>query len=369
MHGDSTPVAEFVRIRDVEGNRAYTDGMSVPENNIATEEDVLLVTGATGLVGSHVAERARRLGMRVRALVRPGTGAQQLEHWGVERAEGELTDPASLVAAAQGATLVVHCAAKVGDWGNVDDYRAVNVRGLEHLLNAVEAAGTLRHFVHVSSLGVYEGRDHRGTDESVEPSRTGLDPYTLTKIEAEQRVLWHIARHELPATIVRPGFIYGPRDRSVLPRLLARLKARQVKYFGSGEQLMNNTFVGNLVDAIFAVLKRPQTIGEIFNVTDGKLVSKREFISQVASLAGYPAPRGAVPLWVARLATTLSERVYRALGAKEAPLLNNARYKFLGLHLEFSIDKARRVLGYDPRVAFPEAMQQTIDWFRAEGRL
>lgn len=333
------------------------------------ESDLLLVTGATGLVGSHVAERARHLGIRTRALVRPGSRSEFLIQLGVERAEGELTEPASLAAAAEGVTLVVHCAAKVGDWGALDDYRAVNVRGLEHLLNAVEAAGSIRHLVHVSSLGVYEGRDHRGTDEMVEPSATGLDGYTLSKIEAEQRVLWHIRERKLPATIVRPGFIYGPRDRSVLPRLFARLKAGQVKYFGSGEQLMNNTFVGNLVDAIFAVLDRLQTVGEVFNITDGQLVSKREFISTVASLAGYRAPRGSVPLWLARSLTSLSERAYRALGAREAPLLNNARFKFLGLHLEFSIDKARRLLNYEPRVHFPEAMQQTIAWFRQEGWL
>lgn len=329
----------------------------------------MLVTGASGLIGSHVAERARQLGVRTRALVRAGSDSRLLSQWGVELAQGEMTDPSSLAAAVEGVTLVVHCAAKVGDWGPIDEYRAVNVRGLEHLLNAVEAAGSVRHFVHVSSLGVYEGRDHHGTDESVEPSTTGLDGYTLSKIEAERRVLWHIREHKLPATVVRPGFVYGPRDRSVLPRLLVRLKKGQVKYFGSGEQLLNNTFVENLVDAIFAVLDRPQTIGEVFNITDGKLVSKREFISTVARLAGYPVPQGSVPRWLARFVAILSETVYRALGAKEAPLVNNARFKFLGLNLDFSIDKARRLLGYEPRVAFPEAMQQTIDWCRKEGRL
>lgn len=328
-----------------------------------------MITGATGLVGSHVAQRAHDLGLRTRALVRAGSDTKLLDQWGVEKAAGELTDPASLASAVAGATLVVHCAAKVGDWGPVDEYRSINVRGLEHLLNAVESAGSLRHFVHVSSLGVYEGRDHHGTDESVEPSMTGLDGYTLTKVESEKLVLRHVREKNLPATVVRPGFIYGPRDRTVLPRLLARLKAGQVKYFGSGEQLMNNTFVGNLVDVIFDVLDKPQTVGEVFNVTDGGLVSKRDFISTVATLAGYEVPRAAVPLGLARLLTALSEKIYRWLGKKEAPLLSNARFKFLGLNLDFSIEKARRELGYKPRVTFKEGMQQTIDWFRKEGKL
>ncbi|HLJ11894.1 MAG TPA: NAD-dependent epimerase/dehydratase family protein [Planctomycetaceae bacterium] len=328
-----------------------------------------MITGATGLVGSHVAQRASQLGIKTRALVRAGSDTRLLDQWGVEKADGELTDPASLAPAVAGAALVVHCAAKVGDWGPVDEYRSVNVRGLEHLLNALQADGSLRHFVHVSSLGVYEGRDHHGTDETVEPSSAGIDGYTLSKVEAEKLVLRHYRDSKLPATIIRPGFIYGPRDRTVLPKLLGRLKLGQVKYFGSGEQLMNNTFVGNLVEAIFDALDKPGTIGEVFNVTDGDPVSKRDFISTVALLAGYQVPQAAVPLGLARFLTSASEKLYHALGKKEAPLLSNARFKFLGLHLDFNIDKARRELGYQPRVSFRQGMQQTIDWFRREGKL
>jgi 2-alkyl-3-oxoalkanoate reductase len=341
----------------------------IPERLIPTDKDLLLITGATGLVGSHIAERARGQGLRTRALVRGSADAKWLEDLGVELAEGELTDPESLQRACAGVTLIAHCAAKVGDWGPVEAYRSVNVRGLEHLLNAAEACGTLQRFVHLSSMGVYEGRDHHGTDETVETSTTGMDGYTLTKIEAEQVALRHAREKQLPVVLLRPGFIYGPRDRSVLPRLLERLKRGQVKYFGTGEQLMNNTFVGNLVDAVFDVLDRPNITGEIYNITDAALVTKRDFISTVASLAGYEVPRAAVPLSVARFLTTASERVYRLLGKKEAPLLSNARFKFLGLNLDFSIEKAKRELQYQARVPFAEGMKQTIDWFRAEGRL
>ena len=329
----------------------------------------MLITGATGLVGSHVAERARQLGIRVRALARAGSDTRLLDQLGVERADGELTDPESLQKAVAGATIVVHCAAKVGDWGPVDEYRAVNVRGTEHLLNAAESSGTLRRFIYLSSLGVYEGRDHHGTDESVQPSTTGMDGYTLTKVEAEQLTLRHVREKNLPATLIRPGFIYGPRDRTVLPRLLERLKSGQVKYFGTGEQIMNNTFVLNLVDSIFGALDNPKTIGQIYNVTDGVCVSKRDFISTVATEAGYAVPQAAVPLGVAKFLTKVSEKVYRFLGKKEAPLLSNARFKFLGLNLDFSIAKARRDLPYNPRYTFQEGMKQTIAWFREQKML
>src|SRR5438046_1038370 len=106
-------------------------------------DDLLLITGATGLVGSHVAQRAAELNLKSRALVRSAADEPTLAPFGVESVRGELTDPSSLQPAVEGVTLVVHCAAKVGDWGPVDEYRAVNVRGLEHLLNAVELAGTI----------------------------------------------------------------------------------------------------------------------------------------------------------------------------------------------------------------------------------
>lgn len=334
-----------------------------------TCDDLLLITGATGLVGSHVAERARQLNIRTRALVRRGSEKSLLEQWGVELVPGEMTDAESLQQAVQGVTVIIHCAAKVGDWGPEDEYRAVNVRALENLLSCAENNGTLRRFLHVSSLGVYEGRDHYGTDETTPPSARGLDGYTLTKVEAEQLVLRHVREKKLPAIVLRPGFIYGPRDRTVLPRLLERLKTGQVKFFGNGEQLLNNTYVGNLVDAIFLAVDNPAAVGEIFNVTDGALVSKKQFITTAARDAGYKIPSGSVPKGVAKFLTVVCENLYRLLGKKEAPLLSKARYKFLGLNLDFCIDKARRVLGYNPQVGFEEAMRRTIDWFRAEGKL
>lgn len=326
----------------------------------------MLVTGATGFVGSHVAQRARELGIPCRALVRESSDTTLLNEWGVEQVVGDFFDHQALKRAVDGVSTIVHCAAKVGDWGPIDDYRAVNVRGLEHLLLEAEATGTLQRFIQISSLGVYEGRDHYGTDESEPPTSTGMDGYTLTKAEAEQLVLEHVREKGLAATVLRPGFIYGPRDQTVLPRLIERLKIGQVKYFGSGEQLLNNTFVGNLVDAIFLALEKPDSSGEVFNITDGKLVSKREYISTVAELAGYPAPQGSVPLGLARFLTKVSERLYRLLGKKEAPLLSNARFKFLGLNLDFSIEKAKRELGYDPRVSFAEGMRQMMDCYQQQ---
>lgn len=332
-------------------------------------DDVLLVTGGTGLVGSHVLKAAADRGIKTRALVRSSSRSDFLRQLPTELITGDLADSASVEQAVQGASLIVHCAAKVGDWGPVEAYREINVRGLEKLLAATEAAGQVKRFVHISSLGVYPARDHFGTEESEPVSTAGIDGYTLTKVESELLVRKHIEEHALPATILRPGFIYGPRDRTVLPRIFEKLKKQQFAFLGSGESLMNNTYVGNLIDAVFLALERDDCVGKYFNIADGRLVSKMEFINTIADEAGYPIPTKHVPLPVARFLAKVMEGTWKLLGKQEAPLLSNARIKFLGLNLDYSIAKARRELGYNPKVDFREGMKETIDWFRDQEAL
>ena len=335
-----------------------------------TSDDLMLVTGATGLVGSHVVEQAREKGVPVRVLVRSGSDTSQLDAWGVEKVTGDMGVPASLDKAVEGVTVIVHCAAKVGDWGPIDEYRKINVDGLNNLLEAAQNNGTLKAFIHISSLGVYEARDHHGTDETELPHVAGIDGYTLTKAESEQVVLDRIRDKTLPATVLRPGFIYGPRDRTVLPRLLEKLKAGKVKYLGSTDKLMNNTYVKNLTQAIFLAIENDDSRGEVFNIRDERLVSKREFMETICQLAGYKPPATKpVPLGVAKGLASVLEKTYRLLGKKNAPILSSARIKFLGLNLDFCIDKAKRELGYDPKTDFKQAMHRTIDWFQEQGMI
>src|SRR5262245_25310353 len=124
-----------------------------------------LVTGATGFVGGHVAEAFVKRGWSVSTLARPGGDTRLLEESKVTVHRGDLTDPKAVAAAVADAEAVVHCAAKVGDWGPVEEYRAVNVEGLRHLLDACKGQALTR-FVHISTLGVYAARHHHGTDES-----------------------------------------------------------------------------------------------------------------------------------------------------------------------------------------------------------
>lgn len=326
---------------------------------MSSSPKTIFVTGATGLVGGHAVEEALARGHRVRALVRASSDTRKLDEWGVEKVLGDLEDADALGRGADGADWVFNCAAKVGDWGTLAEFRRLNVDALRLLLDAAVAARVGR-FVHVSSLGVYEGRDHFRTDETTPPAADSLDAYTRSKTEAEALALKYCKEKGLPVAVVRPGFIYGERDRTVLPKLLTNLRRGTFAYFGSGEQALNCIYAKNLVHGIFLAAESPAAVGEVFNLTDGEAVSKRRFVGRVAELAGLPAPTRKIPLKLAKFLATIVEGGARLRGRKDAPIINKARYKFLGLNLDFSIDKAREVLGYRPPFGFDEAMERSM---------
>ncbi len=323
-----------------------------------------LITGATGFLGGHLAEKCVAQGCTVRTLARPGSDTAFLERLGVTVQRGDLTNAATVKEALDGAEVVVHCAAKVGDWGPVESYRATNVEGLRSLLEACKGR-PIQRFVHISTLGVYAARHHYGTDESEPLPANHIDGYTQTKVEAEQLALQYHREFQVPVVVLRPGFIYGPRDRTVLPRLIETLRQRMLRYLGRSERAMNTIYVGNLVDAVFLAVEKPQAVGNVYNLTDGQFVSKKQFIESITTALDLPRPRPvAVPLWLARILAWTMERRARKLNAPEPPRLTQARLKFLGLNLDFSIERAKRDLGYQPRVPFEQAMAQTMAWYK-----
>lgn len=325
----------------------------------------VLVTGATGLVGTCVARKLRDAGYRVQAMVRRDSNRDVLQQMGVELVEGDLADVESLPGAVQDAEVVVHAAAHIGDWGPAEKYRAINVAALEHLLNAAMRTGKLERWIQISSLGVYPARHHYGTDESTPPSLTGLDGYTRTKAEAEVLLRQHIEEQGLRAVILRPGFIYGPGERHSIPRVIEKLEDGSMKFIGPGDKLLNNTYVGNLADAVLLAIDSEAAIGETFNIRDERLVTREEYINTIADYLGKPHPKH-VPEWLARILVGPIERFAKRRGATEAPLLTQARIKFMTLNLDYSIAKAKKVLGYEPQVDFREGILEALDDLRGK---
>jgi nucleoside-diphosphate-sugar epimerase len=319
----------------------------------------VLVTGATGMVGGAFARRAVEAGYHVQALVRRDSNRRALDDLPIEFIEGDLAEPESLRDALADAQIVVHTAAHVGDWGPAEKYRAINVIALEHMIHAVAHSPRFERWVQVSSLGVYPARHHFGTDETLPPDAVGLDGYTQTKAEAEILLNHHIREHDFPAVIVRPGIIYGAGDRHALPRFVEKIRSSKMKFVGRGDRLINNTYVGNLVDALLLAVEKP-VIGETFNIRDDRLVTREEFVNTIADYLGKPHPRH-VPEFIPRLLVGPVERIAKLRGRKDSPFLTRAQIKFMTLNLDYSIAKAKSVLGYAPHVDFRDGIRIALD--------
>ncbi len=221
-----------------------------------------LVTGGTGLLGSHIAERLVQQGRRVRALVRPSADIAFLDQLGAELVVGDLTDRESCVRATQDVRVVYHAAAKVGDWGNWAEFQSGCLDATENLARAALANGVDR-FVHISSTSAYGHPAEGGPpiDESA-PLGQNLWPvwdyYTRSKVESE-RLLWDLAGREgLPLTVIRPSWLFGERDRTTTARLVRRLRAGGVPLIGRGDNPLSAIYAGCVADAAILAADRPR---------------------------------------------------------------------------------------------------------------
>ncbi len=322
-----------------------------------------LVTGATGCVGSNLAELLVSKGHRVRALVRPGSDTSFLESIGVDLWRGDITDKESLAGAVDGMDIVFHCAAAVSDWESLEELRRVNVHGLELLLTAC-AAARVKKCVYMSSMVVLGMDRQDNLDESAPLVRTG-DNYNATKIEAEELLRDFAKRIGLAVTIIRAPYVYGPRDRQMLPRVLTYLKNGKYAYVGGGGNPFTLVYAKNCAEGLILAAESTRSAGQIYNITDGVSVTRKELITRIADGMGLPRPRMNIPYPLARALCALCELTAKVLRLKSPPLLNRFRLKFMYTPLTFDISKARRELGYGPSIPFERAIQETIEWFKS----
>src|SRR5438874_9274739 len=208
----------------------------------------VLVTGATGLLGSHLTEVLVERGERVRALVRPGEDARRLAHPAVEICRGDLADRAALDAALRGVDRVLHCAARTGPWGPPAAYETANGRGLAALVEGALAAG-VRRVVHVSSITVH-GNDVRGRADETAPLRVEPNPYSRSKVAGERLLARMMRERGAPLTIVRPGWIYGPGDVASFARFAAMIQRGQMVMIGAGRNHIPLIYVRDVAQGI-----------------------------------------------------------------------------------------------------------------------
>jgi nucleoside-diphosphate-sugar epimerase len=326
-------------------------------------DGVCLVTGATGFIGGHLAERLAKEGHRVRCLVRASSDTSLLRALGVELAVGDLTDARSLADAVGGCRYVLHCGAQVSDWATAEEIRRINVGGTRDLL-AASAAASVRRFVHFSTTDVYGYPGGAAIDETYAGTRFA-NWYSQTKRDAEAEV----RRASLAAVILRPATVYGPRSTDVVGEIAKALRGGHMLLVGGGRAVAGLCYVENLVDAAVLALRHDAAPGQAFNVTDGLDVTWRRFTDDLADGLGCSRARWSLPYPVAIGLGFALEHGYRLLrrttGLSTPPLLSRQAVHVLGRDQDFSNRQARELLGWEPRVGYAAGLEATLAWLRA----
>jgi dihydroflavonol-4-reductase len=321
-----------------------------------------LVTGATGFTGGHLARALASTGQQVRALVRDPSRAGDLAASGIELAAGDLREASAVARAMAGVDVVYHIAAIYRQAGVPrETYRAVNATAVGQIIEAAKAAGA-RRVVHCSTVGVHGDVEHPPANEDA-PLKPG-DVYQETKLEGEEVARATGARVGIEVTIARPTGIYGPGDRRLL-KLFRGVARRRFPILGRGEIYYHLTYIDDLVDGLRLCGEHPAAANRTYILAGGEVTTLNELVALVARVAGVPPPRLHLPVWPFWIAGAACEALCRPFGIE--PPIYRRRVDFYTKSRAFDITRARREIGYAPRVALADGIKRTLDWYREHG--
>ena len=325
-----------------------------------------LVTGATGLVGSHIVERLITDGWTVRALVRDVSAAAWLRDAGAELARGDILDAASLRVAAAGCDTVFHCAARIGASGSWDEFQRANIEGTRAVIDAAAAAKA--RLVHTSSVAVYGGgARYRDTPTDEDTPLAPLDEhayYARSKRESEHLVLDAHATGELWATAIRPPMIYGRRDRQLVPRFARVMRTGFFPLFAHGRSTMSLVHASAVADGAVRAARCETAGGRAYNLANDFPVTVADMVQLGSNGLDMRVRAVPVPLPVARATfRTLAGVARLAHQDAMAVQLPDAVNTF-SRDNPFTSERARRELGWSPAVRPEVGIPDAFAWWK-----
>jgi nucleoside-diphosphate-sugar epimerase len=314
----------------------------------------VFVTGGSGFIGGHLIERLCGEGHLVRALARSQDAAERVRARGAEPVNGELADVSAMRAGADGCQLAFHAAATLGDWGRREDFERGNVEGTRNVLRACADAG-VRRFVHVGTeAALMAGRPLVDIDETAPLRPDSPVLYCSTKARAEQAVL--AANSDgFETVVVRPRFVWGPGDTTLLPAIAGMVRAGRFAWIGGGRQRTSTTHVENVVEGLVLGANRGRG-GNAYFVTDGEPVVFREMIAQLLATQGLDAPTRSIPSPLAGVAARAGELAWRVLPLSGRPPVTRFAYWISSQECTIRIDKAIEHLGYQPTMSVADGL-------------
>jgi nucleoside-diphosphate-sugar epimerase len=323
----------------------------------------VFITGASGFIGGHVAEALAR-DHEVLALSRSAHGAESVRERGATPVMGNLG--AVTVKDLEGVDAIVHCAAFVSEWGTREEFWAANVAGTRQLIEVAQRAGVKR-FVHVSTEAVlFAGQDLIDVDETHPYPERQRFLYSETKAEAERLVL-AANGPDFTTTAVRPRFVWGPRDQTVLPTILRMAQDGRFVWIDGGRSRTSTTHVANLVHGVKLALAHDKG-GQAYFVADDGERTIREFLSRLAATRGVTLPTRSIPGKVARAVATVAEGAWRLLRLGGQPPLTRFTAAMLSSNVTVRTDKARAELGYEPVISVDQGIAELSAEFERAGQ-
>jgi nucleoside-diphosphate-sugar epimerase len=328
-----------------------------------------LVTGGGGFLGLAIVRRLLATGAQVRSFSRHAQPA--LNQLGVEQHQGDLANASAVAAALAGCDVVFHVAAKAGLWGPYADYHRANVIGTENVVAACRQHGVARLVYTSSPSVVFDGRDMAGVDESVPYPRHFEAHYPRTKALAEQLVR-QANDHQLATVALRPHLIWGPGDNHLLPRLVARARAGQLRRIGRERKLIDTVYIDNAAEAHVLAAERlapgSPVAGMVYFISQGEPWEIWELINRLLAAAGAPPVQRTIPTRLALLLAWGCETVHRLARRPGEPRLTRFVVKELCTSHWFDLTAARRDLGYAPAVTIAEGLRRLEQHWRAAPR-
>jgi dihydroflavonol-4-reductase len=327
-----------------------------------TARDLTLVTGATGFTGSHLVRSLVADGTPVRVIARSEERARKILPEGVDVIEGDIADPKVIERSMQGVSTVYHLAAVYREAKHPElRYREVNVEASRMLLDAAVEA-SVRRYVHCSTVGVHGHIASPPADENT--AYAPGDIYQATKCEAEQLALSY--RDRIPLAVARPTAIYGPGDTRLL-KMFRLIAQQRFPLLGGGENYYHTVHVKDLVRGLRLLGTHSKAVGEVFILGGESYLKLSELAAMIASAAGVPAPWLRLPVRPFQLAGSLVEKLCLPFGIE--PPIYRRRVDFFTKSRAFTIEKARRLLGYRPEVRLADGIRETMAWYVANGYL
>lgn len=324
----------------------------------------VLITGATGLLGGHLIKELQQRGEDIRALVLPVENADKLEKHGVGIVRGDITDANTLGPAVEDVELIFHLAGMMGVWRPLADYRLVNVTGSENLYKAAQKAG-VRRYVHTSSHTVYGLGYGRFLTEN-DALRPDPDPYSLTKAEGDRLMRRLMLNSNVETVILRPGTFFGPGDRLHFGRMAQKMKDGKGVIIGRGDNALPFCYVTDVVQGFLLAAYHENAPGNVFNITNDQPLTQLEMFNAIADAVGGVRPTRHLPYLPIYYGSIVAEKVVARV-THTKPIVTQLGAMMFGSDNRHSVEKARRELGYEPKVDLRTGITLAAEWFNAGG--